>query len=54
MIGHGMPVYAGYASQRGYGLGNVLGGMFRSALPVVGSIAKKAAKSAANTALNKA
>ena len=47
-----MPVYSGYASQRGYGLGNVLGGIFRSALPVVGSIAKKAARSAASTAMN--
>ena len=47
-----MPVYSGYASQHGYGLGNVLGGMFRSALPIVGSIAKNAAKSAASTALN--
>jgi hypothetical protein len=52
MIGYGMPVYSGYASQHGYGLGNVLGGIFRSALPMVGSIAKNAAKSAANTALS--
>lgn len=38
----GIPVYQGYASQYGHGLGNVLGGVARAALPIVKSIAKKA------------
>lgn len=42
MIGHSIPVYQGYASQYGHGLGNVLGGLIRSALPIVGKIAKSA------------
>jgi len=42
MIGHGVPVYRGYASQYGHGFGNVLGGLVRSALPIVGKIAKSA------------
>lgn len=37
-----MPVYQGYASQYGRGLGNVLGGLVRAALPVVTKIAKTA------------
>lgn len=42
MIGEGMPVYRGYASQYGHGLGNVLGGLIRAALPTVSKIAKSA------------
>ena len=42
MIGQGLPVYHGYASQYGHGLGNVLGGLMRSALPVVTRVAKAA------------
>lgn len=37
-----MNVYQGYASQYGHGLGNVLGGVARAALPFVKNIAKKA------------
>ena len=37
-----MPVFHGYASQYGHGLGNVLGGIVRSALPIVRKIAKSA------------
>lgn len=33
MIGHGVPVYQGYASQYGHGLGNVLRGYMRRAIP---------------------
>ena len=42
MIGHALPVYQGYASQYGHGLGNILGGLVRSALPVVSRVAKAA------------
>ena len=51
MIGHGMPVYSGYATQQGYGLGNVLGGLFRAAIPVAKRAAKNAARAALNTGL---
>ena len=44
MIGHGLPVYQGYASQRGYGLGNVLGGIVRAAIPFIKPIAKSAGR----------
>lgn len=42
MIGYGLNVYRGYGSQFGYGLGNVLGGIIRSAIPIVTPIAKRA------------
>ena len=44
MIGHGVPVYGGYASQYGHGLGNVLGGIVRAAIPVVKPLMKSAGK----------
>ena len=44
MIGNGMPVYTGYASQYGHGLGNVLGGLFRAAIPFIKPIAKSAGR----------
>jgi hypothetical protein len=44
MIGHGVPVYRGYSSQYGHGLGNVLGGIVRTAIPIVGSMLKSAGK----------
>ena len=37
-----IPVYQGYSSQYGHGLGNVLGGVVRAALPFVGKMAKRA------------
>ena len=40
MIGGGVPVYQGYSSQYGYGLGNVLGGIIRAAVPMITPIAK--------------
>ena len=33
--GHGMPVFAGSRGQRGHGLGSLLGGLFRSAFPMI-------------------
>ena len=42
MIGQALPVFRGYSSQYGHGLGNVLGGVVRAAIPVVTKYAKKA------------
>lgn len=39
-----MKVYRGYASQAGYGLGNTLRAIIRSAIPIVAPIAKNAGK----------
>lgn len=52
MIGHGVPVYTGYASQYGHGLGNVLGGLVRSAMPFVGKIARSAGNQLLETGLD--
>ena len=52
MIGHAVPVYRGYSSQYGYGLGNVLGGMVRAAIPIVGNLAKKAGAQLLDTGLD--
>ena len=47
-----MSYYKGYRSQRGYGLGNVLGGILRAAIPIVGRTLKGAAKSAGRSLLS--
>jgi hypothetical protein len=47
-----MPVYRGYASQYGHGLGNVLGGLVRSAMPFVVKIAKSAGTQLLETGLD--
>jgi len=52
MIGHALPVYHGYASQYGHGLGNVLGGLVRAALPLVGKFAKSAGAKLLETGLD--
>lgn len=52
MIGHSIPVYQGYSSQYGHGLGNVLGGLVRSAMPIVGKIAKSAGAQLLETGLD--
>ena len=52
MIGHSIPVYQGYASQYGHGLGNILGGLVRSAIPIVGKIAKATGTQLLETGLN--
>lgn len=52
MIGHSMPVFQGYSSQYGHGLGNVLGGLVRSAMPIVGKIAKSAGAQLLETGLD--
>jgi hypothetical protein len=40
--GHGhIPVFEGKIRQEGYGIGNILGGLFRSAMPLLKNIGKK-------------
>ncbi len=34
-VGNGLPVFSGPRNQRGYGLGGILGGLFRSAMPLL-------------------
>lgn len=49
--GTGLPVFRGDAHQQGYGLGSIISGLFRSALPVIAPMLKSGAKSLAKTAL---
>ena len=49
--GHGIQGFEGTAYQRGGGLGNFLGRIFRSIMPVVKSVGKKAAKAIGKEAL---
>ena len=37
--GRGMPIYSGALRQKGHGLGNVIGGLFRHILPFLGRAA---------------
>jgi len=34
-VGSGLPVFVGGRSQRGHGLGSLLGGLFRNAMPMI-------------------
>ena len=52
MIGHALPVFQGYSSQYGHGLGNVLGGVMRAAIPFVSKLAKKAGTQLLDTGIN--
>lgn len=52
MIGHALPVFKGYSSQYGHGLGNVLGGVVRAAVPYVTDFAKKAGVKLLNKGLD--
>ena len=42
--GSGMPVYSGVETQRGHGLGSILGGFMRSAVPLLKSVGKAVGK----------
>ena len=46
--GHGIPVYRGSGIQRGHGLGSILGGLLRSAAPLMKSAAKTIGREALN------
>ena len=50
--GSGVPVYGGIKFQRGYGLGNVLGSLVRSAVPLLKQGAKAVGKRALKAGLN--
>ena len=51
-IDHAIPVYQGYASQYGHGLGNVLGGLIRSAMLFMGKVGKVAGTKLLETGLH--
>lgn len=48
--GSGLPVFRGDAHQHGYGIGNIISGLFRQALPVIAPVLKAGAKTLAKTA----
>ncbi len=52
-VGSGIPVYRGSTTlQRGYGLGGLLGGLFRSAIPLLKKGAKVVGKQALETGID--
>ena len=52
-FGHGiMPAYGGQARQKGHGFGSLIGGLLRSAVPLLSSIGRKVAKSAGSALLS--
>ena len=55
-VGHGLPYFAGASHQRGHGLGAILGGLARAALPALKQLAvplvKRGTKALANAALS--
>lgn len=44
--GSGLPVYGGVAVQKGHGLGSILSGLFRTALPVLKKVGATVGKEA--------
>ena len=48
-VGRGHPVFTGARTQRGYGLGGILGGLFRSAMPLIKQGAKTLGREALRT-----
>ena len=52
-FGHGiMPAYGGQARQKGHGFGSLIGGLLRSAVPLLSSIGRKVAKTAGSALLS--
>lgn len=51
-IGSGLPIFVGSRGQRGHGLGSILGGLFRSAVPVVKRGLASLGKNAVKTGLS--
>ena len=43
-VGHGLTAFAGVAVQRGHGLGSILSGLFRGALPILKNVGKAVGK----------
>ena len=52
MRGAGLPVYRGYSSQYGAGLGNILGGLLRAAVPLFAPMVKSGAHRLLDHGLN--
>ena len=53
-VGSGsMPVFKGYQSQYGRGLGNVLSGLLRAAVPIVGPVIKNIGRSLLSAGANR-
>lgn len=50
-VGKGLPVFTGPRSQKGYGLGGILGGLFRSAMPLIKQGAKTLGREVFNTGI---
>ena len=50
--GHGMPVFSGARYQRGYGLGHIVKGLFRSAVPLLKKAGSRALKSGMETVVS--
>ena len=48
-VGRGHPVFTGPRYQKGYGLGGILGGLFRSAMPLIKQGAKTLGREALRT-----
>ena len=47
--GHGLPIFRGTVAQQGHGIGNILGSLFRSAVPLLKQGAKTLGKEALRT-----
>lgn len=50
-VGRGYPVFRGAPTQKGFGLGNILGGLFRTAMPLLKQGAKTLGRQALRTGL---
>ena len=50
-LGRGHPVFRGAPTQKGFGLGNILGGLFRTAMPLITQGAKTLGRQALRTGL---
>ena len=51
-LGADLPMYGGVPMQRGHGLGNILRGVFKAAVPIVMPLLKRGAQKLGNVALN--
>jgi hypothetical protein len=49
--GNGLDVYGGVSSQKGHGLGSILGGLFRGAMPILKNVGKAVGKQILNSGL---
>lgn len=50
--GGGLPVYGGVISQKGHGLGSILGGLFRGAIPLLKNVGKVVGRQVLKSGLN--